>query len=222
MELAALEPDWFNGAVPSFGSRKSARLLIIGLAPGARGGNRTGRTFTGDQSGELLFSTLLDVGLARGTYGGHAGDGLTLVDTIVTNAVRCVPPGNKPTSDEIATCRKYLVRLIKSLVQLKVVVALGRVAHDAMISSAGHRKADYKFAHGARHRLSDDVVLFNSYHCSRYNTNTGRLTAKMFREVFLSVCTELNGATSKVTGDKGQELSDKVAKHQQHERPKKG
>lgn len=190
-ELADAEPAWFNGAVPSFGVSKSAQLLIVGLAPGQRGGNRTGRTFTGDQSGDLLYSTLLDVGFARGHYGGHAGDGLSLINTVVTNAVRCVPPGNKPTAAEITTCSDFLVRLVKTLDQLKIVVALGRVAHEAMISCAGLRKAHYKFAHGARHRLDDGVVLFNSYHCSRYNTNTGRLTATMFREVFLSVRAEL-------------------------------
>lgn len=221
-ELAGAEPEWFNGAVPSFGDLRSARLLIVGLAPGARGGNRTGRTFTGDQSGDLLYSTLLDVGLARGHYGGHAGDGLTLIETVVTNAVRCVPPGNKPTAAEIATCRDFLVRLVKTLNQLQVVVALGRVAHEAIVSSAGLRKADYKFGHGARHRMNDGVVLFNSYHCSRYNTNTGRLTPRMFREVFDAVRVELSTASSEITAKKSEELADKVAENKQHKRPKKG
>lgn len=183
----AAEPDWFNGAVPSFGSSRTARLLIVGLAPGLHGANKTGRVFTGDQSGELLFETLHAFGFLRGSYGGHAADGLELVDTMITNAVRCVPPANRPTAGEINTCRHYLSNTIDQLEKLKVVVALGRVAHDSILTGAGLRKTDNKFAHGARHDLGRGRLLFDSYHCSRYNINTKRLTPAMFHAIFQSV-----------------------------------
>lgn len=169
----------------------SARVLIVGLAPGLHGANKTGRVFTGDQSGELLFATLRTHGFLQGIYNGHADDGLELVDAMITNAVRCVPPANRPTAGEINTCRPYLARTIERMKYLKVVVALGRIAHDTVLSCTGLRKADSKFEHGARHNLGHDRILLDSYHCSRYNINTGRLTPAMFHDVFGRVCNEL-------------------------------
>ena len=185
------EPNWYNGAVRSFGPAE-ARLLIVGLAPGLRGANRTGRPFTGDYAGDLLYATLLAFGLARGSYAARPDDGLTLSDCMITNAVRCVPPENKPTPAEIATCRRYLTSRIASLPRLAAILALGRIAHDSTLDATGARKAAFPFRHGARHALGKGVVLFDSYHCSRYNTNTGRLTAEMFRDVVASIKTHLS------------------------------
>lgn len=196
-DCAAAEPDWFNQPVPSFGSPRSAKVLIVGLAPGLRGANRTGRSFTGDQSGELLYSTLLNTGFARGRYNADANDSLVLVDTLITNAVRCVPPGNKPIAAELKSCRSFLVDLISALRQLRIILALGRVAHDSTLAALGLRKAAYAFRHGARHELDDGIVLFDSYHCSRYNTNTGRLTPQMFSSVFEDIRGELDRLGSK-------------------------
>ncbi|NWG76236.1 MAG: uracil-DNA glycosylase, partial [Rubrivivax sp.] len=176
------EPAWFNGAVPSFGS-ENARLLIVGLAPGLTGANRTGRPFTGDYAGDLLYATLLELGFARGIYGASTEDGLVLVDAMITNAVRCVPPANKPTPAEISTCRPFLDARIKSLAGLRVILALGRIAHDSTLSALGVRRAAFAFNHGARHEPRPGLALYDSYHCSRYNTNTGRLTPEMFRAV---------------------------------------
>jgi uracil-DNA glycosylase len=184
------EPGWYNGAVPSFGPAE-ARLLIVGLAPGLRGANRTGRPFTGDYAGDLLYATLLAFGLARGTYAARPDDGLVLADCMITNAVRCVPPENKPTPAEIATCRRYLASRIASLPRLAAILALGRIAHDSTLDAMGARKAAFPFRHGAQHALGKGVVLFDSYHCSRYNTNTGRLTPEMFRAVVGSINTHL-------------------------------
>jgi uracil-DNA glycosylase family 4 len=181
---AAAEPSWFNGPVPSFGS-EDARLLIVGLAPGLRGANRTGRPFTGDYAGELLYGTLVELGLASGTYAADPGDGLTLEACMISNAVRCVPPANKPTPHEIEQCRGFLGARIASLSRLRVMLALGRIAHEQTLAALGLRKALFPFAHGARHELGPRLTLFDSYHCSRYNTNTGRLTADMFRRVML-------------------------------------
>ena len=178
----AKEPTWFNAPVPSFGPI-DARLLIVGLAPGLQGANRTGRPFTGDYAGVLLYDTLVKFGFARGDYGAHPDDGLELVDCRITNAVRCVPPENKPTLVEIRTCRKFLQGEIAAMPNLKAVVALGKVAHDSALIAFGGRASRCKFAHGAKHALAN-VALFDSYHCSRYNTNTGTLTPKMFRSVF--------------------------------------
>ncbi|RBP16877.1 uracil-DNA glycosylase family 4 [Roseiarcus fermentans] len=183
-------PDWWNAPVPSFGPA-NARLMIVGLAPGLRGANRTGRPFTGDYAGDLLYDTLLHYGFATGGYERRPDDGLTLVDCAIVNAVRCVPPQNKPTPQEIAACRRYLSQAIDSLGRLKVAVALGRVAHDTVLRAAGARLARFPFAHGARHALLPGLVLFDSYHCSRYNTNTGTLTETMFRAVFAAVRAEL-------------------------------
>jgi uracil-DNA glycosylase family 4 len=174
-------PDYFNAPVPSFGDR-NARLLIVGLAPGLHGANRTGRPFTGDYAGDLLYATLLSHGLARGTYDQRADDGLELIDCAITNAVRCVPPENKPVPAEINTCRQFLIAQIASMPRLKAVLVLGKIAHDSVCSALNVRKKDFVFAHGAQHR-TDTLALISSYHCSRYNTNTGVLTAEMFNRV---------------------------------------
>jgi uracil-DNA glycosylase family 4 len=174
-------PDYFNAPVPTFGSRE-ARLLIVGLAPGLHGANRTGRPFTGDYAGDLLYATLLKHGLARGTYDRRADDGLELVECAITNAVRCVPPQNKPEPTEINTCRQFLVAQIAAMPHLRVILALGQIAHNSVCTALGVKKSAHKFVHGARHRTGN-LTLFASYHCSRYNTNTGVLTAKMFDEI---------------------------------------
>jgi uracil-DNA glycosylase family 4 len=178
--------DWHNAPVPSFGGEE-ARLLIVGLAPGLRGANRTGRPFTGDWAGDLLYATLIKFGFAKGTYGERADDGLTLVDCRVTNAVRCVPPENKPTGGEVAACRKFLKAELAGMQRLQVVVALGSIAHGAVLSALGQRGSAFRFRHGAEHALAGGLVLADSYHCSRYNTNTGKLTPAMFESVFESV-----------------------------------
>lgn len=175
-------PDWFNGAVPSFGS-DSARLLIVGLAPGLKGANRTGRPFLGDYAGELLYRTLLKVGLARGRHDLAAPEALALVDCMISNAVRCVPPQNKPIPAEVATCRRFLIGRIAALPNLRTLLALGRVGHESILDALQANKRDFPFAHGARHALPGGLLLFDSYHCSRQNTNTGRLTTAMFEQV---------------------------------------
>ncbi len=188
------EPTWFNAPVPSFG-RRDARLLIVGLAPGLRGANRTGRPFTGDYAGDLLYATLLDQGFATGDYGASLDDGLELQDCMISNAVRCVPPGNKPLPVEIATCRQFLAGRIRAMTRLKAIAVLGRVAHDSTISALGIKRSAFPFAHGAKHQIRDDLVLFDSYHCSRYNTNTRVLTPEMFRAVFVAVKTHLGSSS---------------------------
>jgi uracil-DNA glycosylase family 4 len=175
-------PDWYNGAVPSFGVA-DARLLIVGLAPGLKGANRTGRPFTGDFAGDLLYATLRKFGFARGAYDARADDGLELVDCMITNAVRCVPPQNKPIGAEIRTCREFLAARIAALPHLTAILALGRIAHDATVRALGQRLSPFPFAHAAEHDIGR-LVLFDSYHCSRYNTNTGVLTQAMFEAVF--------------------------------------
>lgn len=181
----AAHPDWFNAPVPTFGA-PDARLLIVGLAPGLKGANRTGRPFTGDFAGVLLFEMLAAFGFARGSYLADPNDGLELVDCAIVNAVRCVPPENKPLPAEIATCNRFLATRLDALPRGGALVALGRIAHDAALKSLGEKRSRFPFAHGARHELSA-AVLFDSYHCSRYNTNTGVLTDAMFRDVFASV-----------------------------------
>ncbi|MBM3543743.1 MAG: uracil-DNA glycosylase [Alphaproteobacteria bacterium] len=182
----AAHQEWFNGAVPSFGPA-DARILIVGLAPGLKGANRTGRPFLGDHAGELLYRTLLKVGLAKGRHDLAAPDDLELTDCMITNAVRCVPPANKPTPLEIATCRQFLVGRIFSLPRLQTLLALGRIAHDSALDALGLKRRDFAFGHGIRHDLPHGLVLFDSYHCSRQNTNTGRLTAGMFEKVMRDV-----------------------------------
>jgi len=176
------EPTWFNAPVASFGPR-SARLLIVGLAPGLRGANRTGRPFTGDFSGELLYDTLKHFGFARGTYLASPEDGLTLVDARITNAVRCAPPENKPSPAEIETCRAFLKATIAEMQNLRAVVTLGRISHASTLAALGHRRSAAPFGHGTSHDIGR-LRIFVSYHCSRYNTSTGVLTPKMFRDVF--------------------------------------
>ncbi|MGB5091794.1 MAG: uracil-DNA glycosylase [Parvibaculum sp.] len=184
-ESATAHPDWFNGPVPSFGP-DDARLLIVGLAPGLQGANRTGRPFTGDFAGDLLYSTLLKFGFAQGSYGARIDDGLTLRGAMISNAVRCVPPQNKPTPEEQKTCRPFFAARMASLPRLKVMLALGHIAHDAVLKARGVKKTAAPFGHGARHDLGG-VTLFDSYHCSRYNTNTRRLTEEMFHNVFRDI-----------------------------------
>ena len=176
------EPTWFNAPVASFGPR-SARLLIVGLAPGLRGANRTGRPFTGDFSGELLYDTLKHFGFARGTYLASPEDGLTLVDARITNAVRCAPPENKPSPAEIETCRAFLKATIAEMQNLRAVVTLGRISHASTVAALGQRRSAAPFGHGTSHDIGR-LRIFVSYHCSRYNTSTGVLTPKMFRDVF--------------------------------------
>src|ERR1700677_4123878 len=188
----AVFPDWFNGPVPSFGPQ-DASLLIVGLAPGLRGANRTGRPFTGDYAGDLLYATLSELGFAVGVYDRRPDDGLKLRDCAIANAVRCVPPLNKPTPQEIASCRPYLVGAIRALPRLRAIVALGRIAHESTLRALERRLTAHPFAHGAKHCLADGApVVFDSYHCSRYNTNTAVLTPEMFREVFRRVRDFLN------------------------------
>jgi len=181
-ENQCAEPGWFNGAVPSFGDPQ-ARLVIIGLAPGRNGANRTGRPFTGDFAGDLLYATLLKHGLARGAYDRRADDGLELIGTVITNAVRCVPPANKPTTDEIKRCNDFLVATLGGLGNARVLLALGRIAHDGILRALALKSAPFPFGHGNEHRLNERLRLIDCYHCSRYNTNTGRLTTEMFENV---------------------------------------
>jgi uracil-DNA glycosylase family 4 len=189
----AAYPDWHNAPVPAFGDH-GARLLIVGLAPGLRGANRTGRPFTGDYAGDLLYATLRRFGFARGDYAARADDGFTLIDCRVTNAVRCVPPQNKPEPAEIANCNAFLAAEIARLPRLEAVLALGAIAHNGILAALNLRRAPYPFAHGARHDLPNGLLLADSYHCSRYNTNTGRLTPAMFEAVVGGLRERLGGA----------------------------
>lgn len=183
-------PDWHNAPVPSFGDA-DARLLIVGLAPGLRGANRTGRPFTGDFAGELLFATLRRFGLAEGDYGREAGDGLRLIGCRISNAVRCVPPANRPLPAEVRTCNVFLKDEIAGLPRLRGVLALGAIAHDAVLAALDWPRSRFRFAHGALHRPESGPLLADSYHCSRQNTNTGRLTAAMFEAVFARLLSEI-------------------------------
>ncbi len=187
-------PDFFNAPVPAFGPL-DARVLIVGLAPGLKGANRTGRPFTGDYAGDLLYATLAKFGFARGSYDRRADDGFALVDCRVTNAVRCVPPENKPTPAEARMCREsFLLAEIAAMPRLAAVVALGQLAHNEVLKAAGERRAAFPFKHGVMHALAK-FVLADSYHCSRYNTNTGVLTPAMFETVFAAVRNKLGQKT---------------------------
>ncbi|AMO71386.1 uracil-DNA glycosylase [Sphingorhabdus sp. M41] len=179
-------PDWWNAPVPAFGDPE-AWLAIVGLAPGTEGANRTGRPFTGDASGETLFATLTKYGFVDGVFANDPADGITLNGAIILNAVKCLPPENKPTGAEINNCRPYLAKALDGLPELKIILALGKVAHDSIIRLSGAKLADHKFAHCAKHELPDGRTLIDSYHCSRYNVNTRRLTVEMFEEVFANV-----------------------------------
>jgi uracil-DNA glycosylase family 4 len=184
-------PDWFNAPVPAFGG-SDGRLLIVGLAPGLKGANRTGRPFTGDFAGVLLYETLKNFGFAEGSYAERADDGLRLIDCRITNAVRCVPPENKPEPVEIKGCNGFLAAEIRRLPRLVIILALGQIAHHAVLSALEEKRTAHAFAHGAVHTLKSGLLLADSYHCSRYNTNTGRLTPAMFEAVFAEVRRRLN------------------------------
>jgi uracil-DNA glycosylase family 4 len=183
-QLRAEQPDWWNAPVPAFGEG-DAWLAIVGLAPGRKGANRTGRPFTGDYSGEIFYSTLLKFGLATGTYRGEASDDVRLVGAIVLNAVKCLPPGNRPLPREVANCRNYLEASLGALRNVRVVVALGQIAHGSAAKALGIASSDAKFAHGSEAAAPDGRLLLSSYHCSRQNTNTGRLTREMFESIFV-------------------------------------
>jgi uracil-DNA glycosylase len=189
-QARAKEPDWHNAPVASFG-HANAQLLIVGLAPGLQGANRTGRPFTGDYAGDLLYATLLEYGFAKGVYQARPDDGLKLVDCRISNAVRCVPPQNKPLPAEINICRQFLVATIATMPKLRAIVALGRIAHESTLKALGLRSAAAPFGHGAVHGAGA-IRLYDSYHCSRYNTNTRVLTPEMFRNVFAKVRKDLD------------------------------
>lgn len=174
-------PDFFNAPVPNWGDAHPG-LMIVGLAPGLKGANRTGRPFTGDYAGDLLYATLEKFGLATGQYQKSPDDGLALHNVMIVNAVRCVPPQNKPTPAEIKTCRAFLTASI-DVHAPRAFLALGRIAHDSLLTTLSEKRSAFPFAHGAEHRLTGGAVLFDSYHCSRYNTNTGVLTTEMFEDV---------------------------------------
>lgn len=182
-ELQAEYPDWWNAPIPAFGD-PDAWLVIVGLAPGKHGANRTGRPFTGDYAGELLYATLAKFGLSEGQFDARPDDGLSLRGTMLINAVRCLPPANKPTPEEIRTCRPFLEAPMAALPKAAVFVALGQIAHQSAVKALGGKLPKAKFGHLAEHRMPDGRVLIDSYHCSRYNQNTGRLTAEMFEAVF--------------------------------------
>jgi uracil-DNA glycosylase len=187
---ARAHPDWFNGPVPPFGDRP-AELLIVGLAPGLRGANRTGRPFTGDYAGELLYETLHKFGFSEGSYDARPDDGLELRHVRITNAVRCVPPLNKPEPSEIANCRPFLAAEIRTMPGLRVILALGAIAHHAVLAAFGFRYALFPFEHGRLHALPCGLTLADSYHCSRLNTNTGRLSPAMFEAIFANLRSRL-------------------------------
>ena len=182
-------PDWFNAPVPTFGELSSS-LLIVGLAPGLQGANKTGRPFTGDYAGDLLYKTINKFNFSKGKYGGTIDDSLKLKDCTITNAVRCVPPQNKPISEEINNCNNFLKKTIQIHKNLKVIIALGLIAHKSIISAFNLKQKLYKFKHGDKHKI-DNLILIDSYHCSRYNTNTRRLNEEMFEKIFFEAKKEL-------------------------------
>ncbi len=183
-------PKFHNAPVASFGTL-DARLLIVGLAPGLRGANQTGRPFTGDYAGDVLYPTLIRHGFAHGDYGARPDDGVELRDCRITNAVRCVPPENKPVGAEINACRRFLADEIEAMPRLTALLALGQIAHTAILATLGERRAAWKFGHAARHALRPDLTLYDSYHCSRYNVNTRRLTVEMFDDVIGMLASDL-------------------------------
>jgi len=183
-------PEWFNAPVPPFGDERPD-LLIVGLAPGLRGANRTGRPFTGDYAGGLLYATLQKFGLAEGIYGARSDDGLRLRRARITNAVRCVPPQNKPESSEIANCGRFLAAEIAAMPSLRAILALGAIAHDSVLAALGFRRRGFPFEHGRMHALPSGLMLADSYHCSRLNTNTGKLSPQMFEAVFAAITERL-------------------------------
>lgn len=191
-ELRVAHPDWWNAPVRAFGDPDAA-IAIIGLAPGKHGANRTGRPFTGDYAGDLLFQTLLKYGLAEGAYEGRIDDTLALRDIVIVNAVKCLPPQNKPTPEEARTCRRFLAAQVDALPKARVFVALGQIAHQSAVKALGGKLPKARFAHQAEHRMPDGRILIDSYHCSRYNQNTGRLTAEMFEAVFALALRQRDG-----------------------------
>ena len=200
-EYRAEHPDWWNAPVYAFGD-PDAWLVFAGLAPGKYGANRTGRPFTGDYAGDLLFATLAAFGLSKGHYDARIDDGLTLDGAIISNSVKCLPPQNKPTPTEIASCRPFFEKQLAALPRVRVIIALGRIAHDGVLRAAGVRLAAHPFGHGAVHLLADGRHLVDSYHCSRYNTNTGRLTPEMFADVFrtaLALRSQTSGPNSSIS-----------------------
>jgi uracil-DNA glycosylase family 4 len=182
-EARIKNPDWHNAPVNGFGP-VDARIMLVGLAPGMRGANRTGRPFTGDFAGDLLFKMLDEFGLSRGTYQSRPDDGVEMTGIRIVNAVRCVPPENKPTGAEIKTCRQFLIEDIKAMTNLKIIITLGRIGHTSALKALGLKERDYPFSHNGQHKTRDGITIISSYHCSRYNTQTGRLTEQMFRDVF--------------------------------------
>jgi len=184
-KLQLEQPSWFNAPVPSFGDPEAA-LIIVGLAPGLQGANRTGRPFTGDYAGDLLYATIEKLGLSMGQYGSDPNDGLTLKGCLITNAVRCLPPQNKPVGAEINNCRPYLEALLTSSTSVQSIMALGKIAHDSVVRAMGGKLKDHVFGHGAVHHFENGLVLIDSYHCSRYNTNTRRLTPEMFETAMVT------------------------------------
>ena len=191
-ELRAKEPSWHNAPVASFGVQNAA-LLIVGLAPGRTGANRTGRPFTGDFAGDLLYATMSKYGFSTGKYDARPDDGLSLSGAMITNAVGCLPPQNKPLGAEIANCRPFLKAQIDALADLRAILVLGRIAHESVLRAFDVKLRDASFSHGSRHALGPDLSLFDSYHCSRYNTNTRRLTPEMFEAVFIDIRALLDG-----------------------------
>ncbi len=182
-ECRAEHPGWWNAPVQAFGD-PAAWLAIVGLAPGKHGANRTGRPFTGDYAGDLLFATFAKFGLTEGIYGSTVDDGVRLKGAMIINAVKCLPPENKPTPEEIRTCRPFLESQLAALPDVRVVIALGQIAHQSAVKVMGGRLPKAPFGHLNEHRMPDGRMLIDSYHCSRYNQNTGRLTAEMFEAVF--------------------------------------
>jgi len=185
-------PGGFNAPVPTFYGT-CPRLLVVGLAPGLNGANKTGRPFTGDYAGDLLYTALLRFGFAKGVYAAKPDDSLELIDCSITNAVRCVPPKNKPVAAEINACRPFLKAEIEDHDSIRAILALGRISHESVVRAFSRKLSEFRFSHGARHGLSPDVTLFDSYHCSRYNTNTRRLSSEMFMEVFSQIRSFLDG-----------------------------
>ena len=191
-------PDWWNAPVPAMGDAE-AWLGLVGLAPGKHGANRTGRPFTGDFAGDLLFATLGKFGFLEGRYASDPADGVRLVGAVILNSVKCLPPQNKPLPEEIRHCSRFFEAQRAAMPSLRILIALGQIAHQATIRAVGGRQVDYKFGHGAVHQLPDGRVLIDSYHCSRYNQNTGRLTTAMFESVFAKA-SELRQAEASICG----------------------
>jgi uracil-DNA glycosylase len=214
-------PDWFNAPVPSFGDPGLAELLIVGLAPGLRGANRTGRPFTGDFAGDLLYRSLLKYGFATGDYRADPADGLVLRGARITNAVRCVPPQNRPEPGEIVACGAFLAGELAALSHLKAILALGAIAHNAVLAAKRLKRARCPFRHGALYELPDGILLADSYHCSRLNTNTGRLTPAMFEEVVAALALRLAAPAHAVRNSAAASISQSASQRAAERRMKR-